>query len=164
MELRNARSVQEETHVRIQELERRLEESVSTLFRLRPQRLQCTETEVKDDYHTLTRSIKIWVESNCEDFLDDDDLGFEFFQQDRQNGSSRSQAFDYLLGELSQRPRSWNKFKDSILAALIIRCLLDLVLRSQFPVWLQDIHKEFLHELEDSMKTLEPERGRFRFF
>ena len=161
-EFTHARSVQENSNARIHDLEQRLEESVSTLFRLRPQRLQCTETEVKDDYHSLTQSIKTWVEANCGDFLDDNDLGFEVFQQERPGGSNCSQAFHILLDKVSQQPGRWNEIKDNILAALIMRYLVDLVLRSQFPVWLQDGHWDFLHDLENSMDTLEPKRGKFK--
>jgi hypothetical protein len=66
-----------ESKARGAQLRERLEEATATIFRIRPRRQEHTESEIQGDFHTLSESIKNWIEINCDGFLEDDHHGFE---------------------------------------------------------------------------------------
>jgi predicted nuclease with TOPRIM domain len=53
------------------QLNERLEEATATIFQLRPQRQEHTESEIQGDFYKLSESIKNCIEMNCDGFLED---------------------------------------------------------------------------------------------
>jgi hypothetical protein len=109
----------------VAQLHERLEEATATIFRLRPQRQEYTESEIQGDFHTLSESIKNWIEMNCDDFLEDDHHGFEIMLH---RSMDRSPGVETILNKFQLKARDLIELKEHILAAVIMRYLFDRIL------------------------------------
>jgi len=94
----------------MEDLDRRRVDAVSTLFRLRPQRQECPETEIRQDYDLLKASIESWVEENCEAFLENERLGFDMIGEENHNISETFHYYEFILNNFRSYP---NSFKDA---------------------------------------------------
>jgi hypothetical protein len=146
----------------VKDLEQRRSEAVATLFRLRPQRQECTETEVKEDYHMLKDSIERWVEQNCEDFLDNEHFGFEMVGKENSISHGRVGDDEIIIKNFRSQSNRWNDAKDQVLIAIIMRYIFNMILSCSLPVGLSEVNRTFLQDIEKSMRNLEPQRGKFR--
>jgi hypothetical protein len=151
--LRDSKAEITRLEARVEDLDRRREDAVATLFRLRPQRKECTETEVKEDYLLLKDSIENWVEKNCESFLDNEQLGCDRI------GGDIPLGYECILNNFRSQPNRWDDAKDQVLVAVIMRYVFDNILCHSFPVWLHGDHKVLLHDIEKAIENLEPKRG-----
>jgi len=149
-----------EAHVK--DLERRRSDAVTTLFRLRPQRQECTEAEVKEDYHLLKDSIERWVEQNCGDFLDNEHFGIEMIEKENPRSHGQVGDDEIIIKNFRSQSNRWNDAKDMVLIAVIMRYIFNTILRRSLPVGLSEVNCTFLQDIEKTMRNLELQRGKLR--
>lgn len=158
--LRKSRARTGALEAQMEDLERHREDAVSTLFRLRPQRQECPETEIRQDYDSLKASIESWIEKNCEAFLDNERLGLDIIGEEDPNGSGSLSGHEIILNNFRSRPDLINNAKDQVLIAVIMRYVCDKILNQNYPVWLHKDQKVLFYDIENSMKELEPRKGK----
>lgn len=140
-------------------LQQLFEEASETIFRLRPQRQECTESEIEEDYGKLIKSVQNWIDVNCGIFLDDDDRGFgEIGEQEFEPGAE-PQPFERIISDFQSEAGNWMEAKEYILEAVVMRYLIDQVLNKPFSILLADSQLDFLVAVEKSMRTMEPKKG-----
>jgi hypothetical protein len=137
----------------------RCEDAEATLLRLRPQRQQCTETEVKEDYELLKASIQTWVDNNCESFLDNEQLGCDLIG-DETSGHNQLYSYKIVLQNFHQEPSRWDDAKDQLLISIIMRYVVEKILSRPYPLGLFRDGRSLLSDIEKSMESLEPRRGK----
>jgi hypothetical protein len=140
----------------------RCKDAESTLLRLRPQRQQCTETEVRDDYELLKASIQTWVDNHCTDFLDDEQLGCDMIGDDTPKRHNQVQSHEIVLRHFHSEPNRWDDAKDQLLIAIIMRYVVDKIISRPYPLGLSQEDQALLAKIEDSLNNLEPRRGKSR--
>jgi hypothetical protein len=145
---------------RAEDLELRRQSAVSTLFRLKPQRQDCTETEIKDDYQSLKDSIEKWVNTNCEAFLDNEQLSYDRIEGNISGDRDRVKDYEIILHNFRSQSDRWNDAKDQVLISIIMRRVFYYILRPSFPAWLSKENVSLLHEIEKNLENLEPKRGK----
>jgi hypothetical protein len=138
----------------------RCEDAESTLLRLRPQRQQCTETEVKEDYELLKASIRRWVNNNCEAFLDNEQLDCGMIGDDTSRRHGQLQGHEIILQNFRQQSNRWDDAKDQLLIAIITRYIFDRILSRPYPLGLSGEGQALLDKIEKNMESLEPRRGK----
>lgn len=147
---------------RAEDLERRREDAVSTLFRLRPQRQDCTETEIKEDYDLLKSSIEKWVDTNCEAFLDNEQLGFDKIWGNLPGDRGQLKGHEAILQNIRSQPDRWSDAKDQVLIFVIMHYISDNILRPSFPAWLPGDGLSLLQLIQQNLENLEPKRGKLQ--
>lgn len=120
-------------------LQQRLEEASNTIFRLRPQRQECTESEIEEGYRKLTMLVKNWIAVNCESFPGD-----ELRRLDTTG--------NYKFGPEAE---------ELVLVALVMRYLFTRILNQSFSVLLGDYERDFLTTIQNSMENMELQKGKF---
>lgn len=138
------------------QLHERLEEATATIFRLRPQRQEYTESEIQGDFHTLSESIKIWIEMSCDDFLDDDHQGFEIMLN---RSMDRSPGVITILNKFQLKAQELVDLKEYVLAAVVMRYLFDEILNRPFSILLKDEEEGLLNAIYEKMATMNPPKG-----
>lgn len=138
------------------QLYERLEEATATIFRLRPQRQEHTESEIQGDFHTLSESIKNWIETNCGGFLEDDHHGFEIMFNRSLDGSP---GVETILKRFQLKAQDLIELKEHILAAIVMRCLFDGILNYSLSILLKEEEEGLLAAIYESMATMHPAKG-----
>jgi hypothetical protein len=131
-------------------------DAVATLFRLRPQREECTETEIEENFDALLHSIQSWVERNCSDFLDNDHQGFEIMLNRGIGGNPRVET---ILKRFQLNTKDLVEFKDRILEAIVMRHLFDGILNQSWPILLKEGEEDLLTRIYESLATTDPPKG-----
>lgn len=142
-------------------LHERLEETKATLFRIRPQRPEHTESEMQEYFYKLSESIKNWIETNCDGFLEDDDHGFEIMSNRSINGNS---GVDSILMRFQGKTQDVIDVKEHVLAAILMRYLFDEILNRPLSILLKEEEEGFLNSIYENMATMEPPKGNLSHF
>ena len=137
------------------QLHERLEEATTTLFRLRPQRQEHTEGEIQGEFHTLSESIKNWIERNCAGFLEDDEYGFETTL----NRCRGTPGMETIVESFQLRPNDLTDLKEHVLAAILMRYLFDKILSHPWPIVLGREIESFLKDIYKSMERVDSPKG-----
>ncbi|KIM95285.1 hypothetical protein OIDMADRAFT_148926 [Oidiodendron maius Zn] len=145
-----------ESKARGAQLREHLEEATATIFRLRPQRQEHTESEIQGDFHTLSESIKNWIEINCDGFLEDDHHGFETMLNRSIDGGP---GVESILKRFQLKAQELIELKEHILAAIVMRYLFDEILNRPFSNLLKEGEEDLLTAIYESMATMEPPKG-----
>jgi hypothetical protein len=143
-----------------QALVERCEDAESILFRLRPQREQCTETEVKGDYESLKVSVMAWVNKNCEAFLDNEQLGCDMIGDDASKMHGQVSDYDIILQKFRSQSNRWEDAKYELLIAIIMQYVFERILSRSYPLGLLQEEEALLNKIEKSMESLKPRRGK----
>jgi hypothetical protein len=145
-----------ESKARGAQLRERLEEATATIHQLRPQRQEHTESEIQGDFHTLSESIKNWIEINCDGFLEDDHHGFETMLNRSIDGGP---GVESILKRFQLKVQELIELKEHILAAIVMRYLFDAILNRPFSNLLKEAEEGFLTAIYESMATMDPRKG-----
>lgn len=137
-------------------LHERLEEVTATIFRLRPQRQEHTESEIQGDFYRLSESIKNWIEINCDDFLEDNHHGFEIMLN---RSMDRNPGVESILKRFQLKDRDLVELKEHVLAAILMRYLFDGILNHHLSILLKEEEEALLTDIYESMKTMDPPKG-----
>jgi hypothetical protein len=157
--LEGLQSKLKESEVARANLQQLFEEASETIFRLRPQRQECTESEIEDDYGKLIKSVQNWVDVNCGIFLDDGSRGFwEIGKQESEPGAE-PQPFEKIISDIQSEAGHWVEAKGYMLEAVVMRYLIDRILHKPFSILLPDSQRDFLVAVEKSMGKMEPQKG-----
>jgi hypothetical protein len=148
-----------ESESRRAELQQHLEEASNTIFRLRPQRQEYTESEIDEDYRKLTKVIQNWISMNCESFIDDDLRGFDTIGSYRLGPSAHPETFEAIIYRFQSKPNCWTDAKEYVLEAVVMRYIFDRILQKPFSVLLGDSEQHFLAAIQNSMGNMEPQKG-----
>jgi hypothetical protein len=140
-------------------LQQRLEEASNTIFRLRPQRQECTESEIEEDYRKLIKLVKNWVSVNCESFVDDDLRGFDTIGSGRSGPAAHLETCEAIISQFQSESSRWIEAKEHVIAAVVMRYLFDRVLNQSFSVLLDDQEQHFLATIQSSMENMEVQKG-----
>lgn len=143
------------------DLQQRLEEASNTIFQLRPQRQEYTESEIEEDYRKLVIFVKDWVNVNCESFLDDDDRGFDMIRNHKNGRAAHPEPWEIIMLQFQSEPRRWIEAKEHILVAVVMRYLFDQILNQSFSAIISDGGRNFLATIQNSMENMEPQKGEF---
>ena len=142
-------------------LQQRLEEASNTIFRLRPQRQECTESEIEEDYRKLIMLVKNWISVNCEPFLDDDLCGFDTIGSYRLSPAAHLGTFEAIMLQFHSESSRWIEAKEHVLVAVVMRYLFTQILNQSFSVLLGDDERDFLATIQNSMENMELQKGKF---
>jgi len=127
-----------------------------------PQRQQCTETEVKEDYELLKGSIQTWIDNNCQDFLNNEQLGYDLIGDETTRRHGQLQSHETVLQNFRRQSNRWDEAKDQLLIAIIMRYIFDRILSRPYPLGLSGEGQAVLDRIEKNMESLEPRRGKSR--
>lgn len=136
-------------------LQQHLEEASNTIFRLRPQRQECTESEIEEDYRKLISLVKNWVNANCESFLDDDLIGFDAIRSRRIGADAHPETFEAITLQFQSKFNHWIEAKEHVLVAAVMRYLFDRILDQCFSVLLRSEERDFLVTIQNSMENMD---------
>ncbi|OBT43285.1 hypothetical protein VE00_06924 [Pseudogymnoascus sp. WSF 3629] len=136
-------------------IQEHLNQATATIFRLRPRRQEVTETVVQEDYRMLTMSIENWIEANCEEFLDNDLATFVIIDSSSAGATARPEKFKEILLRFQSKPDHWVEVKEKVLAAIIMRYVVDKVLCQPLSIFLSDREMDILTAIEISMGSME---------
>lgn len=136
----------------------RLEEATATIFRLRPQRQEHTESEIQVDFYRLSESIKNWVEIGCVSFLEDDHQGFDIMLNHSMDGNP---GVETILKRFQQKSQDLIELKEHVLAAIVMRYLFDGILNHPFSILLKKDEEVLLTDIYKSMTAVDPQNGNF---
>lgn len=142
-------------------LQQRLEEASNTIFRLRPQRQECTESEIEEDYRELIFLVKNWISVNCESFLDDDLRGFDTIGSYGLGTAAYLGTFEAIMLQFHSESSRWIEAKEHVLVAVVMRYLFTQILNQSFSVLLSDGERDFLTTIQNSMENMELQKGKF---
>ena len=145
-----------ESRARGAQLHGRLEEATAAIFRLRPQRQEHTESEIQGDFHTLSESIKNWIEMNCDGFLEDDHHGFEIMLNGSIDGSP---GVEIILKRFQLKAQDLIELKEHILAAIVMRYLFDAILNHPLSILLKEEEEGLLSAIYESIAIMDPPKG-----
>jgi hypothetical protein len=138
------------------QLHERLEEATGTIFRLRPQRQEHTESEIQGDFYRLSESIKNWIEMNCDGFLEDDHHGFEIMLHRSMDGNP---GVETILKRFQLKAQDLIELKEHVLAAIVMRHLFDGILNRLLSTLLREEEEGLLTDIYESMATMDPPKG-----
>jgi hypothetical protein len=148
-----------ESESRRAELQQHLEEASNTIFRLRPQRQEYTESEIEEDYRKLTKVIRNWINMNCESFIDDDLRGFDTISSYRLGPGAHPEIYEAIIYRFQLEPNLWTEAKEHVLVAVVMRYIFDRILHKPFSVLLGYDEQDFLTAIQNSMGNMEPQKG-----
>ncbi|KFY86900.1 hypothetical protein V500_07320 [Pseudogymnoascus sp. VKM F-4518 (FW-2643)] len=143
------------------QLHKRLEEATATIFRLRPQRQEHTESEIQKCFYRLSESIKNWIEKNCDGFLEDNDHGFEIMLNCSINGNS---GMGSILKRFQWKAQDLTDVKEHVLAAILMRYLFDEILNRPLSILLKEEEEGLLNGIYENMATMEHPKGKISHF
>jgi hypothetical protein len=152
----NSQQLLAESNALATQLHHRFEEATATILRLRPPRHEHTESEIQEDFHALSESVKNWIESNCCGFLDNDAQGFEIMLKNSTDGDS---WIERILRRFQWKAQYIIELKEHVLAAIIMRYLVDAVLNRPLSILLDERQEGLLTSIYDSMATMDPPKG-----
>ncbi len=144
-----------ESEVLRAQLHDRVEEATATIFRLRPQRQEHTESEIQGEFYKLSESIKNWIEINCDGFLEDDYHGFEIMK----NHSERNSGVESILKRFQLKAGHLIELKEHILAAIVMHYVFDKILNRPLSILLNEGEEELLTSICESMAAMDPPKG-----
>lgn len=143
------------------ELHERLEETKATIFRIRPQRPEHTETKIQKDFYKLSESIKNWIETNCDGFLENNNYGFEIMLDRSINGNS---GVETILKRFQRKAQDIINVKEHVLAAILMRYLFDGILSRPLSILLMEEEEGLLNGIYENMATMNPPKGNLSHF
>lgn len=143
------------------ELHERLEETKATIFRIRPQRPEHAESEIQENFHTLSQSIKNWIERNCDGFLEDNDHGLEIMLNRSMNGNY---GVETILKRFQEKVRGLIDVKEHVLAAILMRYLFDGILSRPLSILLTQEEEGLLYGIYENMATMDHPKGNLSDF
>lgn len=112
-------------------------------------------------YASQSRTGLNWIELNCCDFLDDDNHGFEFMLTESTDGTS---WIETILKRFQQKEQYILEFKEHVLAAIIMRYLVDGILNHPMSILLDKHEEGLLISIYESMAKMDPPKGNFILF
>jgi hypothetical protein len=143
------------------QLHEHLEEAKATIFRLRPPRQEHTESEILGYFDKLSESIKNWIETNCDGFLEDNDHGFEIMLNRSINGNS---GVERILKRFQGKSQDLIDVKEHVLAAILMRYLFDGILNRPLSILLMEEEEGLLNGIYENMATMDPPKGNLSHF
>lgn len=143
------------------QLREHLGEARATILRLRPQRQEHTESEIQEHFSRLSESIKNWVETNCDEFLDNNDYGFKIMLTPSINGNS---GVGSILKRFQGEVQDLTDVKEHVLAAVLMRYLFDEILNRPLSILLKEEEEVLLNGIYENMATMEPPKGKMSHF
>ncbi|KAH8807945.1 hypothetical protein F5884DRAFT_349945 [Xylogone sp. PMI_703] len=133
------------------DIQQRLEEASNTIFRLRPQRQEYTESEIEEDYERLVKGVKNWVSINCESFVEDDLLGFDALGHRKLPPGDHFEASEEIILQFQSQSMRWIDAKEHILVAVVMRYLYQQILNQHFSILLYPEERDFLANIQAGM-------------
>jgi hypothetical protein len=149
----------EESESQRANFQQRLEEASNTIFRLRPQRQEYTESEIEEDYERLVKVIKNWVNINCESFVDDDVQGFDAVGRCKPPSGDHLEAFEEVILRFQTQSMRWSDAKEHVLVAVIMRYLYERILNQPFSILLHPEERNFLANIQVGMEDTRLQKG-----
>ena len=140
------------------ELQLHLDQANRILLQLRPQREECTESEIEEDYRKLIFKIEDWISNSFTSFLDDHDRGLD----ELCHGEPRTcpESFSTIPWRFLSRPDRWIEAKEHVLIATVVGYVVEEILNQPFSVLLRHGERDLLVSIETAMARTQPKRGK----
>jgi hypothetical protein len=104
----------------------------------------------------LSESIKNWIETNCDGFLEDNHHGFEIMLNRSMDGNP---GVETILKRFQLKSQDLMELKEHVLAAVLMRYVFDRILNRPLSILLKEEEEALLIDIYESMMTMDPPKG-----